>query len=168
MSTQRNTSANTSINRTRLPKAFTDFKTFGHVLDLGCGKYTKHISDYCRDKGALSYNPCDKYNQPDDVNRKTLNFGRVHGFDTIFICNVLNVIDSEYEIENVVNLAWSMLRPFGKIIIQIYEGDRSYNGRTTKKDCYQRNEPTEEYLNYCYFSDCNVYKRANYIIIERS
>ena len=43
MSTQKITSANTSINKTRLPKAFTDFKTSGHVLDLGCGKYTNHI-----------------------------------------------------------------------------------------------------------------------------
>ena len=63
--------------------------------------------------------------------------------------NVLNVIDSEYEIEtiaqNIMNIV-TATNGFG--FITVYEGDKSGIGKQTGKDQYQRNEPLKNYLKY--------------------
>ena len=166
---QKYTSANTSINNVKLPTAFTKIRPFGHVCDYGCGKYIDHIREYCRDAGALSYCPIDPYNQSADTNQSTITMGRCHGYDTIYCCNVLNVIDDISTIEFIVDLMCSWLTDRGRIIIQIYEGNKSGVGRCTKKDCYQRNEKRDEYMKYMPKSDkYEVYtKYTNMIIIER-
>lgn len=146
--TQKNTSANTSINKSKLPTAYKTYVPHGIVLDYGCGKYIDHIKQYCFDKGCIGYLPYDKYNQPDDINKAVLAFGRIHGADVIYCCNVLNVIDSDDAILDVLNDINTCMHLYSTAYIQIYEGDKSGIGKVTKADCYQRNEPTSEYIKF--------------------
>jgi len=143
---QERTSANTSINSTRIPTAFKRVKPLGHVCDYGCGKYTEHIRTFCMGNGATGYSPYDLYNQPFSTNVTTAFEGEKKGFDTIYCCNVVNVIDSDETCAAVMCHMYSWLKPNGRLVIQIYEGDKSGKGRETKKDCYQRNEVTSSYV----------------------
>ena len=140
MNVQKRTSANTSINRNKLPAAFQRFRPWGAVLDYGCGKYIDHIRTYCENNGAREYFPFDPFNRTMDENAAASMIGEIHGYDTIFCCNVLNVIDSGDIIWNVIYTMFNWCKHYGRIIIQIYEGDRTGKGRETKDDCYQRNE----------------------------
>ena len=47
-----------------------------------------------------------------------------------------------------------------KIFITIYEGDKTGVGKITKKDCYQRNESIQKYLEYCNI----VSSKKNFVI----
>ena len=67
-------------------------------------------------------------------------------FDTVTVNNVLNVIDSLDEINNVIKRANFVLKPGGIAYFKIYEGDKSGIGRPTKADCYQQNKPASWYL----------------------
>ena len=145
---QNHTSANTSINKTRIPTAFTKVKPYGHVCDYGCGKYTDHIKKWCQSEGCLSYNPYDKYNQDENTNERTMYVGQKHGYDTIYCCNVLNVIDSDNEIWKILHDMYNMLLNHSKLIIQIYEGNKTGNGCESKFDCYQRNEKVHGYTRF--------------------
>lgn len=146
--TQKNTSANTSINKNKIPTAFKTYIPHGIVLDYGCGKYIDHIKKYCFEKGCLGYLPYDKYNQSDDVNKTVLTYGRTWGADTIYCCNVLNVIDSDDIIIDILNDINTCMHLNSVAYIQIYEGDKSGKGKVTKTDCYQRNELTKEYIKF--------------------
>ena len=145
---QNYTSANTSINKSKLPTAYTTYKPHGIVLDYGCGKYIDHIRKYCFDCGCIGYLPFDKYNQPEDINRKVLKFGRLWGADSIYCCNVLNVIDSDDAVLDVLNDINVCMHLNSVAYIQIYEGDKSGKGKATKTDCYQRNERAEAYTKF--------------------
>lgn len=163
MNMQKITSANTSINNSKLPTAFTKFAHLikgSHVCDYGCGKYVSHICEHVWKYSGLTYNPYDPYNQQEIENSHTLIIGKYYGFDLIFCCNVLNVIDSEYVIKNVLHEMKQMLKSTGTVIIQIYEGNKSGIGKQTKKDCYQRNWKTAQYLNLVF----EVFSTFNYII----
>ena len=144
MENQKFTSANTSINSKKIPTAFTKFRAYGNVLDFGCGKYTTHIKDYVNAQLA-SYFPYDKYNQPDSVNDAAMYVGRKYGYDTIFCCNVLNVIDSDDVVWIILHDMYDMLQRRSIMYIQIYEGNKTGIGKQTKTDCFQRNMRTKEY-----------------------
>lgn len=144
---QKHTSANTSVNSTKLPTAFNKYVPYGHVLDYGCGKFYERTKQHC-DKTCLSYNPYDPYNCDAVENDKSITFGKKHGYDTIFCCNVLNVIDSDSAIWSIIHNMFNMVNSGGKIYIQIYEGNKSGVSRETKKDCFQRNEPTANYFQF--------------------
>ena len=172
MNVQKISSANTSINKTKLPTAFKKFDLLikgKHICDYGCGKYTSHIRDHVCENGGLSYNPYDPYNMPELENYITEQTGILHGFDLIFCCNVLNVIDNDDTINEIVRHMIHWLNYRGNIIIQIYEGDKTGIIKETKKDCIQRNMKTE-----CYFniikpivenSHMKISRVGNYIII---
>ena len=171
MSEQMYTSASTSCNKTRIPTAFKKVIPYGHVCDYGCGKYTDHIKKWCQSEGCLSYNPYDKYNQDNDTNDRTYYVGFKHGYDTIYCCNVLNVIDSIDVICKILYDMFNMLLPNGKLVIQIYEGDKTGIGRKTKNDCYQRNTKATEYIDYFgAFRGCEfTYTiKGNIIIVTKS
>ena len=147
MNNQTYTSANTSINSSKLPTAITKFSAYGRVLDYGCGKFYSHTQNYVESSGA-TYFPYDPYNVDTETNLKTLDYGSTHSFDTIFCCNVLNVIDSDDEIWRILHNMYNMLGVYGVLYIQIYEGNKTGIGKCTKKDCYQRNMKTTEYFRF--------------------
>lgn len=146
------TSAATSVNSSRLPAVFhkIPLRHNGLLLDFGCGRYTDHI------RSALPhtvYLPLDPYNQPDDVNGRTMyyvrNAVRVQLPVDVVCSNVLNVIDDEEEIQRIAGFIRYVVRVSGGTgYITVYEGNRSGTGRQTGPDQYQRNEPLREYLKY--------------------
>ena len=140
------TSANTSINNVKLPAIYNVKGIFkGHVLDYGCGKYVEHLRRKAL-QTASSFWYYDKYNQSIFRNNEALDFGYTYGFDTIVCANVLNVIDDDATILYIINeLLCLSISVRGNIYIQIYEGDKSGEGRATKTDCYQRNESVKAY-----------------------
>ena len=122
MLNQKYSSANTSINKLgRLYKVFCHEKPNGKVLDFGAGKYRKGTI-FLHDKG---FN--DKYN-------------------TILISNVFNVIAEDEIILQILKTCKELLESDGRVLITVYEGDKSGKGKQSKEDCYQRNAKTAEYI----------------------
>lgn len=145
--TQTYTSAATSINSAKLPRIFAAVNLPGFVvLDYGSGRYTEHILQHVNAQGSAYY-PYDPYNQPDDVNtysRKYVRLAHVAGVPTVAILsNVLNVIQEDDVVIDIVNDALTLT---GDVLISIYEGDRTGNGRQTGPDQYQRNEKKAAYI----------------------
>ena len=149
------TSSATSINRSKLPAVYRKARlsrTTPFVVDYGCGKYTDHIKTALQEQNKILY-PYDPYNQPEAVNYHTLDFVRWamdRGIEVDLICsNVLNVIDSDDEVQRIV---WDIERVVrktgGTAYITVYEGDRSEIGRQTGKDQYQRNDVLASYLRF--------------------
>ena len=147
------TSSATSINRTKLPAVYrkaTLSRRTPFVVDYGCGKYVDHIRSALKEQQKMLY-PYDPYNQPESVNLHTLDFVRWamdRQIEVDVICsNVLNVIDSDDEVQRI---AWDIERVVrktgGQAFITVYEGDRSEIGRQTGKDQYQRNDVLASYL----------------------
>lgn len=142
---QKFTSADTSINRNKLPAIYRKLQKRGIlqgiILDFGCGKYTSHIAEYCAENGA-DYHGVDKYNQTADKNLEEIVYCATHGTDAVICSNVLNVIDSDEEI----NLILKLLPSFARTYITVYEGDKTGKGKQTGPDQYQRNEPLKSYV----------------------
>ena len=149
------TSKNTSVNVKKLPKVFShltyDSISKGTVIyDYGAGRHTDHIRAKVEREG-LEYIPYDPHWVSPEEKYKAwgeLKEARKQGKDVIFICsNVLNVIDSAKQILNLCQYA-EVQELFDDFIFSIYEGDKSGIGRETKKDCWQRNERVQSYLQY--------------------
>lgn len=135
-------SKNTSVNSKKLPAVYNKIKwrSFSGqtVLDIGAGKYTQHIKDFLSYWG-IHYVPFDPYNCSAEDN---LYASCVHP-DVVICSNVFNVIKEKEVIYDLYSMIASFNVPF---FITIYEGDKSWVGRETKKDCYQRNETIDAYI----------------------
>lgn len=166
MKNQERTSAATSINGNKLPTAFSKVYAYGRVLDYGCGKFTNMIKLHVNEQGAKYY-PYDPYNMDEGTNEATMFIGSKYGFDTIYCCNVLNVIDSDDVIWNILHTMFNMLNNRSRLIIQIYEGNKSGVGAESKNDCWQRNEKAAEYTKFfgAFQGAPFTYKKTGNIII---
>lgn len=145
------TSKNTSVNHSKIPYLVKhiDWKRciWGRCLDYGSGKLN-HNTYYYINSLCIQYLPYDPYWLDEKTNNKAMNL-----YPTIVICsNVLNVIDDNETMHHIHQYIRGLNVPY---FIKVYEGDRSYISRETKKDCFQRNWPTEEYL----YSDEIIYKK---------
>ena len=143
-------SAGTSINSTKLPTGYTTVaKKFGWKkgtthIDIGGGKFDNGVK-FLENLGVNAH-VYDPYNRPAEHNQKVMETVGKQGADTASLFNVLNVIrEPEYQ-EEALQTAHSTLKPGGRIFIGIYEGDRSGQGRQTKKDSWQNNHSTAAYL----------------------
>ena len=141
---QNHTSKNTSINKENLPRIYTHInweKFKGKtVLDYGCGRYTEHIRKlmWLYDIDWYGYDP---YWRTEFLNEEAL-----HCNPDIVVCsNVFNVLDNYRDITRIHDYIRYKLRPI-YFFYTVFEGDLSKIGTETKKDCWQRNEPLEEYL----------------------
>lgn len=175
------TSKATSINRDKLPVVYRKVSFRGRtVLDYGCGKYIEHIVKHLQGECCASYLPYDPYNQPDKVNRNTVQFldEAIHyprgawNFRPVIdvVCsNVFNVIDDDNVIRDIVSRIEEVVTiSNGTAFITVYEGDRSGVGRRTGKDQYQRNEPLKSYLRF--FEECKAVSARTYkgmIVVRR-
>lgn len=144
---QKYTSANTSVNSTKLPKTFTFVKDWseGTVnLDFGGGKFD-NATEYLKQYGVenLVYDP---FNRSEEHNQAVISRLQETPADTVTCNNVLNVIDDDDEVQRVIARCSDLLKKDGVAYFKIYEGDRSGIGRATKLDCYQRNQAAEDYL----------------------
>lgn len=166
------TSKNTALNQVA-----STFKAFDFndclVLDYGCGKGLS--KEFCE----KTYNNCqvflyDPFHGFDEVNdflescKKSKN--------NIITCNnVLNVLQDDVLNTEIVSIAVFANYAYTDVIFKIYEGDRSGIGRISKKDCYQRNEKTENYMsliiemfnNNTIGNRYHIMRKGQYIICKR-
>lgn len=145
------TSAATSVNAVKLPKVYGKLPPLPRnslVFDYGAGRYTDHI------RAALPgvvYIPYDPFNLPEEDNARAVYYMccamRAHLPVTVVCSNVLNVIDSDEEIQQIANQIMQFVyHTGGTAYITVYEGNRSGIGRQTGPDQWQRNEPLRDYL----------------------
>ena len=144
---QEYTSANTSINSSKLPAVFNiiSFKPNTINLDYGGGKFD-NATEFLKTKDVtnLVYDP---YNRSIEHNNEVLDIIRKNnGADTVTCSNVLNVIKEENIRFDVINNIYKLLKTGGIAYFTVYEGDRSNNARPTKAG-YQLNRKTIDYLN---------------------
>ena len=155
MLNQKYSSANTSINKLgRLYKVFCHEKPNGKVLDFGAGKYRKGTI-FLQDKGfdVDSYEPSLHDNLPSGK------------YNTILISNVFNVIAEDEIILQILKTCKELLESDGRVLITVYEGDKSGKGKPSKEDCYQRNARTAEYIGLVSKVFDNVKIKQNIIIL---
>lgn len=142
--TQQYTSANTSVNSKRLPAIYNKIKwnlfRGGVVLDIGAGKYTEHIKNYLK-AWDITYLPYDPYNLSAADNLYASS--RFHEATCVICSNVFNVIKEMQVIYDLHDMITSFKVPY---FITVYEGDKSWLGRETRKGCWQRNETKEGYI----------------------
>lgn len=139
---QNYTSANTSINSTKLPMVYSNSKALSiikgrKVIDIGGGKFDNAV-DFCKTI-YTDLSVYDKYNRTEEHNERVLS----EPYDVAIISNVLNVIDDKSARADVIALASDMANT---ILITVYEGNRSGIGKVSKKDCWQENRKTEDYI----------------------
>ena len=146
------TSANTSINKDKLPALFNlvqkkvGWEKDSNHLDMGCGKYPKIISNFLK-KLSVGYIGVDPYNRTEMENALAWDLVEVmEGVHTASLSNVLNVIQSEESRKYLIKKAWENLRIGGSLFITVYEGNRSGIGKVTKNDCWQENRKTDDYV----------------------
>lgn len=162
---QNNTSKDTSIR-----SVASVFKKIGFVrgttnLDIGGGKY-ENATHYCHDVLGVKNFVYDPYNRTYHHNLEVMR--ETNGkCDTITVANVLNVIDDDVAMHEVIAKAARCIKKGGTVYFQIYEGDRSGNGKETTKG-FQRNQKTSWYqehiLRYFHF----VTRKGNILIANTS
>jgi hypothetical protein len=143
-------SAATSINKTKLPEAYTTIhKRFGWTpesthIDIGGGKYDNAV-EFLGKLGVKAH-VYDPFNRTEEHNQNVMKEVGNEGADSASLFNVLNVIKEPEYRQEALHTAHSTLKPGGKIFISIYEGDRSGKGKQTKKDSWQNNMTTQAHL----------------------
>lgn len=163
---QKYTSANTSINATKLPTTFTKFSFVPGTrnFDLGGGRFD-NATEYLNRLGVenVIYDP---FNRSRKHNENAIKKS-YRAFDTCTINNVLNVVDNLDEINNIVKRANFVLKPNGVAFFKIYEGDKTGIGRPTKDDCYQQNKKAGWYKFFVENFFEEVYKVGDIVIGKR-
>lgn len=138
------TSANTSINSSKVPAVFKKiwWGTNPINLDIGGGKFDT-ATNYLDGLGVknLIYDP---YNRSEAHNAQILAFLAEHGkVDSATLSNVLNVIKEPEVRRELLVFAQKHAR---KVFITVYEGNRSGIGKASKKGCWQENRKLTDYV----------------------
>lgn len=143
---QEYTSANTSINASKLPAIFklVNLPSGSINLDFGGGRYD-NASEYLATKDVtnLIYDP---YNRSSEHNKNVLDTIRKNnGADTATCSNVLNVIKEENARHIVIQNIYNLLKSNGTAYFTVYEGTGKGNEGSTKSG-YQLNRKTVDYV----------------------
>ena len=162
------TSANTSVNRTKVPAIFK--KTLGKLgpvnLDLGGGKYDT-ATEFLRAKGVENF-IIDPYNRSPEENETNESLIILYGgADSCTISNVLNVIDTRPARLDTLKYARLMLRSGGSLFITVYEGHPDREPCRTGKDQWQNNWPIHCYLGEVKTVFPNAYIEGKMIIATK-
>ena len=156
-------SAETSINKDKMPTLFSkyDFGAGETVFDIGGGKFD-NVTDHLR-KSDVIHRVYDPFNRPAEHNDEVLNLTDYEGgADVVTAANVLNVV-AEPEIRNrIIRQAADIIKPHGRAIFGIYEGDGSGLGKETIKG-YQNNMKTADYVAEVQAIFPNAVKKGNFI-----
>ena len=148
---------NTSLRQ--VPAIFKklEYQPYESILNFGCGRYPSEINNYFS-KNNLSNTTTNGSTQsifhfdPLFDNEKDIlaqevmtNFSQLqeYSYDTIICANVLNVLEDDI-LEEVISQLCYLLAQSKKLVVQIYEGNRSGEGKPTSKG-YQRNEKVKAY-----------------------
>lgn len=152
--------------------AFTNSSAEPSILNFGAGKYPELTADFLREKfPGVTVSSYDPYN----LDKKTNEASMDNVYDLVVCANVLNVIHSDAALyAAVVNMA-SHTCVYGRIVIGVYEGDKSGVGKLTQNgESYQRNLPVSAYLpiirdalTYQSFGVFYVEKCGRYVVLTR-
>ena len=166
--TQKITSADTSMNVSKLPKGYTKLKNIGafkpgqRVVDIGGGRFDNAVEDLAKqDVELLVYDP---FNRTAEHNKAVVDIIANGGADVAVSNNTLNVIEEPENIKRVIQQAENAIKPGDKAYFTVYAGDGKGKGKTTSKG-YQRNEPTSAYVPRVeeVFGEGNVVRNGNLI-----
>lgn len=137
------TSANTSINSTKVPALFkkVDWSMIHKNVDIGGGKFDT-ATEFLAGLGVVNL-IFDPFNRTEEHNLRVVMDLAINPAETATISNVLNVIkEKDKRIEVLKNARkWSKMT-----FISVYEGDKSGVGRKTKKGCWQENRKLADYI----------------------
>ena len=148
MAKQEFTSAKTSINKTRLPSVFTKALKMdlfeGVNVDIGGGKFD-NVNELLKTQGKENV-VLDKFNRSKEHNTAIELRFETDKADTGTISNVLNVIQEASIRSEVIAKAKSLVKQGGKVLISVYEGDKSGTGKQSGCDQWQENRNTDTYM----------------------
>lgn len=156
-------SADTSINATRLPSTFSRVKFENGTInaDIGGGRFD-NATEHLKGQGATNiiYDP---YNRTPDHNRESIKKISGGKSDTATINNVLNVIQESASREQVILNAADAIKPDGTAYFLIYEGDSSGNSKATSKG-WQENRTAKSYIPEIKKYFASVTSRGNLLV----
>ena len=166
-SEQEYTSANTSINSTKLPAIFSmvNFKPETINLDYGGGKFD-NATAALEGKGVtnLVYDP---YNRSSGHNKDVIDTIRKNGgADTATCSNVLNVIKEPAARTVVIKNIYKLLKPNGVAYFTVYEGTGKGDEGPTKAG-YQLNKKTADYVEEISSVFPSVSRRGKLIVASK-
>lgn len=164
---QEYTSANTSINSSKLPAIFKLINLSPNTinLDFGGGRFD-NASEYLATKDVtnLIYDP---YNRSSEHNKNVLDTIRKNnGADTATCSNVLNVIKEENARHTVIQNIYNLLKSNGTAYFTVYEGTGKGNEGATKSG-YQLNRKTIDYVDEIKEVFSNVTRKGKLIIANK-
>lgn len=164
---QEYTSANTSINSSKLPAIFKLINLSPNTinLDFGGGRFD-NASEYLATKNVtnLIYDP---YNRSSEHNKNVLDTIRKNnGVDTATCSNVLNVIKEENARHTVIQNIYNLLKSNGTAYFTVYEGTGKGNEGATKSG-YQLNRKTVDYVDEIKEVFSNVTRKGKLIIANK-
>lgn len=164
---QEYTSANTSINSSKLPAIFKLINLSPNTinLDFGGGRFD-NASEYLATKDVtnLIYDP---YNRSSEHNKNVLDTIRKNnGADTATCSNVLNVIKEENARHTVIQNIYNLLKSNGTAYFTVYEGTGKGNEGATKSG-YQLNRKTVDYVDEIKEVFSNVTRKGKLIIANK-
>lgn len=187
------TSKNTALNqiaKTFTEKKYSDLFKDSIILDYGCGKGMS--CDYCVEELQVEkWYGYDKYHEPytdmeiiSDFIREVQvgdNRGNKNKKAVITVNNVLNVLQDREAIREIFHFTLRMVSLLNcTVIFKIYEGNRTGNGKITKKDCYQRNEKTAVYeallhefisdtfVHMSVYTELNIVRHGEFIEVSKA
>ena len=143
------TSADTSINSSKLPAAFTQlnkegaFKKGSVNIDIGGGRFNN--ADELLQKSDATNLVYDPFNRTKAHNANVVDAVSGGNANTATINNVLNVIDGEANQLKVLKQAKDAVKKDGEVFISVYQGKGDGVGKATSKG-FQQNKKTKDYL----------------------
>jgi len=144
---QNHSSANTSMKQVpaahKIIAALDGYREFN--VDIGGGKYNAYM-DVLHDIGVecAVYDPMNRSEEDNEDVQVACDL--INGFDTATCHNVLNVIDDIDARLAVIQLCFAMTSIYGVAYFSVYEGNKTGKGRISKKDCWQENRVTKDYM----------------------
>ena len=164
---QEYTSANTSINSSKLPAIFklVNLQSGTINLDFGGGRFD-NASEYLSTKDVtnLIYDP---YNRSSEHNKNVLDTIRKNnGADTATCSNVLNVIKEENARHTVIQNIYNLLKSNGTAYFTVYEGTGKGDEGSTKSG-YQLNRKTVDYVDEIKEVFSDVTRKGKLIIAKK-
>jgi len=167
------TSADTSINQSKLPAGYTKLKKLGifeegqTVVDIGGGRFDNAVEDLAKE--GVDLKVFDPFNRTPEHNQAVKKAVADGGADVAVSNNTLNVIEETENIKRVIQQAENAIKPGDKAYFTVYAGDGKGKGKTTSKG-YQRNEPTSAYVPRVeeVFGAGNVVRNGNLITATKT
>ena len=166
-------SADTSINSSKLPKGYSKLKNMNVfeegqvVVDIGGGRFDNAVEDLATQ--GVDLNVYDPFNRSPEHNASVAAKVSDGGADVAVSNNVLNVIQEPENIDRVIAQASNSIKSGDKAYFTVYVGDKTGVGKQTSKG-WQNNKPTAEYVEQVegIFGRGNVERRGDVIIATKT